>query len=343
MPKNDGISLPLVIFGSSFYFVVYILSIGGNCFVLSLCYKRQASSLKWFIANLAIADLTFAVLSILDIISFLWTWVGGQMSCKLQCFLIEACYTTSIMTLVVISYERIKAVVDPFNARLSNPERACKKAIVLWAVSLVVVSPLLYAYQIRPDDPGGKIICTNKLFGDLGRQIYYSIHTVCFFVVPLIYMLYAQTTIFITLRSNVRIFPTQNSFATSTTNRHRKVARTLAALTLAFVICWSPFMIVRTLMYFHLSNDGHIWRVSQLLIFVNTALDPILYGIYGENFNLKQWLRRLFRCPTFSTTSSGMRLITTEMTTRQARSNSTTLSSINRSEFSYLNTENCDN
>ena len=227
--------------------------------MLSLCYKRRgSSSLRWFIANLAIADLTFALLSILDIISFLWTWVGGQVTCKIQCFWIEACYTTSIMTLVLISFQRIKAVLHPFNARLSNAEGAKRKVVALWIGSFVVCSPLLYACQVTLD-LSGQIICTNKPFGYLERQIYYSIHAVCFFIVPLMYMIYAQTAVFLALiRSSRRVF------ATSYTNRHRKVAKTLAALTLAFIICWSPFMIVRTLMYFHLLSEGLVWRASRL-------------------------------------------------------------------------------
>ena len=306
MEKNQGISLPLVIFGSCFYFFAYALSITGNCFVLSVCYKRRgSSSLRWFIANLAIADLTFALLSILDIISFLWTWVGGQVTCKIQCFWIEACYTTSIMTLVLISFQRIKAVLHPFNAWLSDAEGAKKKVVALWLGSLVVCSPLLYAYQAVTLDYSGEIICTNRPFGDLGRQIYYSIHAVCFFVVPLMYMIYAQTAIFLVLRSSGRVLPTQNAFATSYTNRHRKVAKTLAALTLAFIICWSPFMIVRTLMYFHLFSEGLVWRASQLLVMLNTVLDPILYGIYGEKLNFRQYLRRIITRLTFRQASTG--------------------------------------
>ena len=307
MATNDGISLPLVIFGSCFYFFAYAFSITGNCVVLSVCYKRSgSSSLRWFIANLAIADLTFALLSILDIISFLWTWVGGQVTCKIQCFWIEACYTTSIMTLVLISFQRIKAVLHPFNARLSDAEGAKRKVVALWLGSLVVCSPLLYAYQVVTLDLSGQIICTNRPFGDLGRQIYYSIHAVCFFIVPLVYMIYAQTAIFLALiRSSRRVFPTQNAFATSYTNRHRKVAKTLTALTLAFIICWSPFMIVRTLMYFHLLSEGHVWRASQLLVMLNTVLDPILYGIYGENLNFRQYLRRFITGLTFRQASTG--------------------------------------
>lgn len=343
MGAIEGISLPLVIFGSSFYFVVYTLSIGGNCFVLSVCYRRRPSSLKWFIANLAIADLTFALLSILDIISFLWTWVGGQVTCKVQCFLIEACYTTSIMTLVVISYERIKAVVDPFSTRLSDPVLASKKVLALWVVSLVVGSPLLYAYRIITDDSSGKVVCTNKPFGDLERQIYYSIHSVCFFIVPLIYMIYAQTTIFLTLRSSVRKFPSQNSFATSSTNRHRQVAKTLTALTLAFVICWSPFMIFRTLMYFYVSSEGHIWRASQLLILANTAIDPVLYGIYGENLNIRRSLQRFFKFSSFTKKSSRVGIISSERANELIVRNSSKTSSrnssrLNGSKLTNLNT-----
>ena len=324
MAKNDGISLPLVILGSCFYFFAYAFAITGNCFVLSVCYKRSgSSSLRWFIANLAIADLTFALLSILDIISFLWTWVGGQVTCKIQCFWIEACYTTSIMTLVLISFQRIRAVLHPFNARFSDAEGAKRKVVALWLGSLVVCSPLLYAYQVVTLDLSGQIICTNRPFGDLGRQIYYSIHAVCFFIVPLVYMIYAQTAIFLALiRSSRRVFPTQNAFATSYTNRHRKVAKTLAALTLAFIICWSPFMIVRTLMYFHLLSEGHVWRASQLLVMLNTVLDPILYGIYGENLNFRQYLRQIITRLTFRQASTGASAVRRRMHEQDDRKSS---------------------
>ena len=165
-----------------FYFLVFMLSTVGNCLVLSICYreiKRKAFSLKWFIANLAIADLKFSFLSILDLITFVWTWVGGQVTCKLQSFLIEACYTASIMTLVVISFERLKAVVEPFSTRTSAPEDVYRKLSGLWLVSLVVSLLLLYAYQAHEDNRGA-MSCTNTGFSDSGRQIYYSIHSISF-------------------------------------------------------------------------------------------------------------------------------------------------------------------
>ncbi|RMX57806.1 hypothetical protein pdam_00006762 [Pocillopora damicornis] len=67
-----------------------------------------------------------------------------------------------------------------------------------------------------------------------------------------------------------------NTTASVHYKRHYKVARVLAALTIAFVICWSPFMVTRTMMYFHLTNG-----------------DPILYGVYGEA--MRQYARSLFK------------------------------------------------
>ena len=62
MATSDGFPRAIVVSFVFFYFLVFGLSTIGNCLVLSICYraiKRTASSLKWFIANLAIADLTF--------------------------------------------------------------------------------------------------------------------------------------------------------------------------------------------------------------------------------------------------------------------------------------------
>ena len=300
MATSDTFPTAIVATFSCVYFLVFLLSMAGNSFVLFLCFKkRPLCSLKWFIANLAVADVAFNTLSILDIINFLWTWIGGQFSCKAQSFVIETCYTTSIMTLVLISFKRLQAVVEPFRARFITTERALRKLIAIWVTSIVIASPLLYAYEAQVD-AGNAVSCTNIKFGDMGRQIYYSIHAVCFFIFPLIYMIYTQRSIFLSLRSGG--FTTRNALETvRTVQRHRKVAKILAALTVAFAICWSPFMVVRTLMYFHLTDGGYIWRASQLLILLNTAFDPILYGIYGENF--KRYLLGLFKCTNFQSST----------------------------------------
>ena len=195
------------------------------------------------------------------------------------------------MALGLISFERLKAMVDPSSVRLVTREDMLRKFIAVWSVSVVVASPLLYAYQTQTDDTR-TVSCTNITFGNLARQIYHTIHAFCFFLVPLVYMIVVQKRIFLSLRSRFAS-NTSNIIASVRYKRHFKVAKVLAALTIAFVICWSPFMVTRTMLYFHLTNGGYVWRASQLLILLNTVLDPILYGVYGEA--MRQYARSLFK------------------------------------------------
>ena len=325
MTTSDGFPVVLVFAFFSFYVLVFITSTVGNVLVLTACYwslKKTASSLKWFIANLATADLTFTVLSVFDLISFVWRWVGGQTTCKLQSFLIEASYTTSTMTLTIISFERLKAVLQPFSTRTSNPDRALKKVVTMWLISFISCSPLLYAYKSHAAGVDDAIVrCTNINFGEIGRQIYYGIHGVCFYLLPLMYMIYAQGKTFRALRLGV--FPMQAAFSTASSRRHLRVAKTLSALTAAFLICWSPFVIIRALMYFHLTDGGYLWRGSQLLIFLNSALDPILYGLYGDN--VRPILRKIIRFRRASRSTTVISLARNRTTLRSDEYNSSTI------------------
>ena len=101
--------------------------------------RRTHSRVMWFLANLASADLLFTFLTILNVLGFYWRWIGGDVTCKLHGFLVEATYTVSITTLLVLSYQRLKAVVDPLNARIGSwPGKEFLKIVTIWAIGLAV-------------------------------------------------------------------------------------------------------------------------------------------------------------------------------------------------------------
>ena len=278
-----------------FYSTVFVMSSVGNIWVITKCYKslkRQHVPLMWLVANLAFADLLFTSLTVLTVIDFFWRWVGGNSTCRLHGFLVETTYSTSITTLVLITFQRLKAVTDPFNARIRGwARKKYIKLAIAWFLCLAVCSPLLDIYRL--ETRGNAIVCVNTTWGDIGRQVYYSLHATFFFVLPFLYMILTQRIIHRALRA--RVVPTiSNSFIEKSIQRHKKVAKTLIALTVAFAICWSPFMVTRTLIYFHVASPGLVWRVSQLLICLNAALDPILYGYYGGN--LQSSMKKLIKC-----------------------------------------------
>ncbi|XP_027057059.1 neuropeptide Y receptor type 1-like [Pocillopora damicornis] len=294
LASNDNFSL-MVIGVLIFYGFILITSLIGNIWVLVTCYRnlnRNRFSPMWYVANLAFADLLFTFLTPFHAINFSWRWVGGDVICKLHAFLVDTSYNTSITTLVVIAYLRLKAITDPFNSRGDNfSNKEYIKIVLIWCMCLVISSPTASMNKVETNEDG-KLICTNTSWGSIGREIYYTVHAILFFIIPLIYMIVTQGKIFRSLRANV--IPMCNSHIINTNQRHKKVAKTLAALSLAFFSCQSPFMILRLLKCFNLVSPGLVWRAAQLMIFLNVALDPLLYGYYGEN--LKSKVRRFLRC-----------------------------------------------
>ena len=265
MIASDSSSPLKLVFFCALYTTVFVLSTLGNTWVMLTCFKtlrQKYSPFKCLVANLASADLLFTLLTPLNAISFLWRWVGGDITCKFQGFLIEATYTTSITTLVVISYQRLKAITDPFNSRIRAwPSRDYYKPFIIWGLCLAVCLPLLHIYRVQTYE-NSDVLCSNATWGTTSRQIYYSLHAIFFFAIPLLYMIFTQFQIRRALRSRVRVLPMRNSSIVKHDRKHKRVARTLAALTIAFVLCWSPFMITRTLIYFHMasykSSYGHL-------------------------------------------------------------------------------------
>lgn len=241
--------------------------------------EAKTFSIHMFGGKFSVCGSFFTLLTLLNAISYLWRWVGGDITCKVQGFLIEATYTTSITTLAVISYQRLNAITDPFNSRTKAwSSRDYYKPFIIWGLCLVVCLPLLHMYRVETYE-NGEVHCSNATWGTTGRQIYYSLHAVFFFAIPLLYMIFTQFQIRHALRSRVKVLPMRNSYIMKHNQQHKKVARTLAALTITFVLCWSPFMITRTLIYFHKASSNFIWTACQLLICLNAALDPILYGV----------------------------------------------------------------
>ena len=272
MANSSPSPLSVVAIFNVFYAIVFIISLVGNTWVIITAYtilKRTHSPVLWFLANLASADLLFTFLTVFDVITFHWRWVGGNGTCKLVGFLVEATYTVSITTLVVLSYQRLKVVVDPLNARIGS----CS----IWAIGLAVWSPLAHIYRVEKQDTG-KLGCANTKWGNIGQKIFYTLHSSLFFIAPLLYMIITQTQIRRVLRSRVQTI--NNTLMEREFNRrHKKVATTLVALTTAVVICWSPFMVTRTLLYYHLASYDLIWTGSQLLVCLNAAVGSFVIRV----------------------------------------------------------------
>lgn len=270
------------------YAIVFSLAFVGNTLALITCYKTYkvtTSVLLCFIASLASADLMFTLLSIFDLVGFIrgGDWFGGNPVCKVQSFLIEACYTVSILTLVAISRERLKAMSSPVLARAQRSVERTILPIIIWVTGILTCTPLLYAYYIKEDEKTGKSMCVNEYMGDRGRQIYYAIQAGILFLLPLGFMSYAHIRIFKVLSHHVMLRNSIMSHNKEGLNQS-KITKMLAVVTLVFFICYGPFMVIRALRYFYIYNGDVAWRMGQMMIFTQAAVNPIIYCFYSKQF-----------------------------------------------------------
>ena len=269
------------------------MAVLGNIMAIMTCYSKyrsKASILLCFIASLASADLLFALLTVFDMVYFFTqTWPGGVVVCKVQGFLIETSYSASILTLVAISYERYRSVASKRDR--SQTQRVDQRTIVVkavWVLAVVLCTPVLYGYTTVED--GARLLCLNDVsWGDEGRQIYYSLQAVILFLLPLSVMIFAHVKIFRVLSSHNR-----NNTASSLVQKQRKVTKMLAVVTLVFFCCSTPFIVVRALLYFKVTESMIIWKLSQLMFFANSACNPVLYCFYSSQF--RSSFKQMGRC-----------------------------------------------
>ena len=281
------------------YIAVYLTSTIGNSLVLSACFSTgrkprrlsvfegissgsPAAFFSRYIASLSAADLIFTQLTALDVAyAIQGEWVTGQAVCKLQGFLLETCYSASILTLLAISRERLRSVTSRGMKSLRQRDRDTKLfTLSAWIGATLLCSPVLYAYSTVMTVEG-RTLCTNRGWGDLARRVYYCVMTFILFAIPLFIMIKTHVRLRDAFRAQV---VPSDCITASRRRKQTKAIRMLGVVTFAFLLCWSPFLVIRTLRYFHLYEGEMAWKLSQLIVISSAAVNPFIYGTYNANF-----------------------------------------------------------
>ena len=286
---------------TSIYSLLYIVSLLSNCTVILTILikknKKTSNSINPLILNMTISDLIFLLLSTFDAITFhKKRWIFGNTFCIIQAFTIETNYTTSITTLTLISFERYIVICKPFSKftflALGKPIRFL---ILIWTLSTILQIPITFAYRVENG------ICTNSKWGKWPRFTIYSIYTVSFFVIPALVISVSHFLIIKYLYKNNKIISTISYHAGSISNNsvltiqqrkinrkrdeNKKLTRTLLILSISFFLSWTPFVSIRMLKYANITIHPYIWPTSQIILIINTAVNPFLYGLSNNPYS----------------------------------------------------------
>ncbi|CAM5124879.1 unnamed protein product [Natator depressus] len=282
------------------YSIAFGLGVTGNglvIFITGFRMKRTVNTI-WFL-NLAVADFIFTFFLPFSVAytALGFHWPFGRALCKINSTLAFLNLYASVYLLMVISIDRCISVVRPVWAQNHRtPRLAFLVTLGVWVVALALCSPNLYFRHTAPSPYNKNITNCYNNFDTAGEgateeQRYRRQNTnhramiisrfILGFLIPFTVIVCCYGAILVKLR--------RNQLA-----RSGKPFKVIAAVIVAFFLCWLPYHIFSFLeMNRTPSMDTTLivgLPLTASLAFINSCLNPILYVFMGQDF--KEKLRR---------------------------------------------------
>ena len=261
----------------------------GNAFTIFVFWKKRLSLQRtsYLLLNLAVVDLLVGVMELIslatrwapylfpaenqddDAMHFSWPWFLSSLVVLLS--------SSSVISLAIISMERVYAVLWPLRHRTLNTNVYLGGIFFVWA--------------------GG--IFAGVLFNLRVLRVVDSVPATLAINIPFLFALFAVGASYIVIRNRLRrtlpIFESQNR---KNVERNIKLSKTLFIVIGASLICWLP----STLLYIvvRLCPNCISYPVERLIMLIvtvlhlaNSVVNPVLYSYRMPMF--KEALRKLFR------------------------------------------------
>ncbi|XP_076879060.1 5-hydroxytryptamine receptor 4 [Brachyhypopomus gauderio] len=279
---------------------IFCTIVGNVLVVLAIAFFKQLQSqTNSFVMSLAVAD--FLVGLVVMPYSMVRTvegcWHFGSTFCQVHSSLDVMLCTASILHLSCIAFDRYYAVCNPllYSFKMSQG-RVGLLIAVCWAVPLLIsFGPILLGLHKL----GVDIVRPENACVFLVNRVYAVTASLVAFYLPMVTMLVAYWKIYKAARRQaVQISAVEAQVAAgmgvdsstkqnhrSCMRRERKAAKTLGVIMGAFVLFWLPFFTVNIVdPFIEYGTTGAMWDVFLWLGYVNSSLNPFLYGFFNRSF-----------------------------------------------------------
>ncbi|GAB1606631.1 G-protein coupled receptor moody-like [Argonauta hians] len=271
--------------------IIMVTGIIGNALVIIAVkkYKNLQTFANAFIVNLSVVNLLFDLL-VLPVHAYTNINQADGLSpslCKLVAFADYALTGTSILTIILIAFNRHTLVADYNNYTLYFSSGTVTVLLgSAWILPMIwLIPPLLEIW--------GKLgyverLSTCNLFEDL--QYFKDTVLVLRTVMPAIIIVYFYVGICKATRASSKRISSQNRYREKKERHMTKVV--LLTITLFFIFYFPCTATALIDLYYTLSKPYHIF--CRLCIYCSTALNPIIYGVSNTQFT--EAFKKLFSC-----------------------------------------------
>lgn len=268
----------------------FILGLPGNVLALwILGFKAPWKPANIYLLNLALADVLLLIGLPFHIDSLIrGGWIYHDSFCRINLFMLSVNQSASIAFMTVLVVDRFFRIVHPHHSvcHLST-KRIVMISCGVWVAVVALRLPLLTTRLLRSRSSGNSSVshCYNIYTwteSGTGMQVHNSLY-VLEFVLSFVLVLVCSVRICCHVWDNTQL------------RRHRRVKRTfylLLTVALVFAFCFLPNYITGVLAYFFQDGStcspfvavGNLFSVSIGLVYLNAALDPILYCLSSACF-----------------------------------------------------------
>lgn len=268
-----------------FYYMNFLLSLLGNSLVLCIIYKYEklGTVTNIFLLNLVISDLLFASTLPFWAVYHSSEWIFGPAFCKLVGSLYSIGFSSSILFLTLMTFDRYLAVVHAITAAQSRRRvYAFSMSLAVWFLSLLSSLKDMVLYNTRFNKPGGWVC----------EESGYSYQTIVkwqlmgyyqqfglFFLLPLMMVFYCYA------RITIRIVSTR-------IQEKCRAVKLIFFIIFTFFICWTPYNVVILLRALHLSSKDkscsddldYAEYVTRNIAYLYCCISPVFYTFVGKKF-----------------------------------------------------------
>ncbi|XP_052749799.1 neuropeptides capa receptor-like [Galleria mellonella] len=302
--------------------VIFLTGVVGNVCVCVVIVRHPGlhTATNYYLFSLAISDLLLLLFGLPNDLSVYWhqyPYSLGMVFCKLRALISEAATYVSVLTISAFSLERYLAICHPLHLyAMAGLTRASRIILILWVISVVCASPFAVysdiSYRDYPPN-SGNISLESAFCALMAPSPLLELSSIFFFFVPgvLILCLYVRMglhirTTRVSKKSKLGLLNGQVHGETRQAKSRKTIIRMLAAVVIAFFVCWAPFHVQRlffiygeNLQQFHVINE-HLFNVAGALYYVSATVNPILYNVmsgrYRQAFQETLLCRKRRRC-----------------------------------------------
>lgn len=287
----------------------------GNILVATTFIKTPSlrTSTNYYIVNMAVSDLLspffnwplYASEGMLTT-NILINQPSASFVCKTAMYLRTVSQTVSVLSLVLIAFDRFIAIVFPLKIALLNRKSRVILLSLTWIIPTLYAIPfILFAGIIQV---GQHTFC-RFMMNEGALTIFNGVGFVLVYLVPLIIIITLYSVITRVLKKRPRPGNLINGHDESAKRRklHQKILKVLVAIVLAFFVCWTPLCVYLFLKQFYPAIFGEdtclllVGFTFYLCPSLSTAINPVILFVFSTNYNqaLKNLCLRIwskFKC-----------------------------------------------